>query len=466
MRKIPNNWIVTKLDDICYQITDGTHKTPKYQKNGIKFISIKNIRPFKEINWDSYKKYISLDEHRKLIKRARPEKGDILFPRIGTLGFAKRINFDDEVSIFVGLGLLKPIKKCINSKYLEYYMNTPYINMLSRKKATGTGRKTLALEETKKMPFPLCPLNEQNRIVEKIEELFSGLDKATEELQKVQEQLKVYRQSVLKAAFDGKLTEEWREKENLHLPEKIKNIDNNFLKKIYKIPNSWKWLILSDIGKVVSGGTPSTKQAEYFNGDIPWITPKDLSGYTKKYISKGKRNISKRGLDNSSAKLIPKGSIIFSSRAPIGYVAITENALCTNQGFKNLVLNEGFYSDYVYYYLKNAKRLADSYASGTTFKEISGSKFAILPIPICNIKEQNQIVQEIESRLSVCDKIEESVESGLKKIEHLRQSILKKAFEGKLVPQDPKDPPVEELLEQIKIEKEKTKKNAKKKVKA
>src|SRR5207253_7216203 len=103
----PGSWRAMKLQDVCTKITDGTHKTPNYQPHGIRFISIKNIRPFQPINWESYQKYISADEHRTLTKRCKPEFDDILFPRIGTLGFAKRIDFAEEISIFVGLGLLR-----------------------------------------------------------------------------------------------------------------------------------------------------------------------------------------------------------------------------------------------------------------------------------------------------------------------------------------------------------------------
>ncbi len=105
--------------------------------------------------------------------------------------------------------------------------------------------------------------------------------------------------------------------------------------KKYKLPKEWRWVTLEDIGIIYSGGTPSTKEPEFWEGDISWITPADLSNYTEIYISRGKRNISKLGLDYSSATLLPKDTILFSSRAPIGYVAIAKNELATNQGFKN-----------------------------------------------------------------------------------------------------------------------------------
>ena len=104
--------------------------------------------------------------------------------------------------------------------------------------------------------------------------------------------------------------------------------------------SEWTITKLSNVAKIVGGGTPSTVIASYWDGVIPWITPKDLSGYKDMYISSGRRNISDLGLKESSTKIVPKGTVLFTSRAPIGYMAIASQPVCTNQGFKSLVLNE------------------------------------------------------------------------------------------------------------------------------
>ncbi|MGL5352440.1 MAG: restriction endonuclease subunit S [Clostridium sp.] len=140
------------------------------------------------------------------------------------------------------------------------------------------------------------------------------------------------------------------------------------------IPKGWQVNKIQDIGDVVAGGTPSTKIQDYYDGDISWITPKDLSGYDRKFISKGERSITKLGLDKSSAKLMKAGSVLFSSRAPIGYIVIAENNVTTNQGFKSIVCNEELINNnYVYHYLKFNKENIENVASGSTFKEVSGS---------------------------------------------------------------------------------------------
>jgi len=106
------------------------------------------------------------------------------------------------------------------------------------------------------------------------------------------------------------------------------------------------------LGKIVAGGTPSTKNEEYWGNEVFWVSPADLSGYKRKFISRGRKSLSKLGLENSSAKLMSAGSILFSSRAPIGYVVISANEICTNQGFKSLVPSKEIFNEYIYYYLK------------------------------------------------------------------------------------------------------------------
>ena len=135
----------------------------------------------------------------------------------------------------------------------------------------------------------------------------------------------------------------------------------------------WKECLLSDLGTVVGGATPSTKDpANYEDGTIPWITPKDLSDFHGRFISRGERLITQKGLDSCSTQMMPAHSVLFSSRAPIGYIAIASNELCTNQGFKSIVPNEDTDYLFLYYLLKYYKNAIEHLGSGTTFKEVSG----------------------------------------------------------------------------------------------
>ena len=148
----------------------------------------------------------------------------------------------------------------------------------------------------------------------------------------------------------------------------------------------WRELAVEEFAEVVGGGTPSTADERNFGGDIPWITPKDLSNYGFRYIERGERNITEKGLLESNATLLPAGAVLLSTRAPVGYLAIAKNPLTTNQGFKSLVVRDGFDNEFVFYLLKANVDYLKSQASGTTFGELSGStlrklKFLIPPLP-------------------------------------------------------------------------------------
>ena len=200
----------------------------------------------------------------------------------------------------------------------------------------------------------------------------------------------------------------------------------------YELPKNWIWTTIGELGIVASGGTPSTRERRYWDGDIPWITPADLTNYKDKYISSGRRFITQDGLEQSSAKLLPSGTILFSSRAPIGYVAIAKNEIATNQGFKNLILTKWTNPDYIFYYLLSATQLANNMASGTTFLELSASKFSQIPIPLPPRNEQNQIVEKLEEFLSDIDNGLSNLRQVQGQLKIYRQTILKHAFEGKL----------------------------------
>jgi len=164
-----------------------------------------------------------------------------------------------------------------------------------------------------------------------------------------------------------------------------------------KIPEGWRECKLSDVADIVGGGTPSTKVAEYWNGEIPWITPKDISNLNNRFISKGERNISKKGLENSSAKILPKGTILLSTRAPVGYLAIAKNDITTNQGFRSLIPHNETDNIFLYYLLKNNIEYLKSQATGTTFGELSGSVLKSLIFLFPSLPEQKAIASVLGS---------------------------------------------------------------------
>ena len=194
---------------------------------------------------------------------------------------------------------------------------------------------------------------------------------------------------------------------------------------------SYKKVKISDIGKIVSGATPKTKDVDNYGGSIAWITPADLSGYTSKYISHGSRNITQKGYDSCSTHLMPRGTVLFSSRAPIGYVAIAENPICTNQGFKSIVPNDDIDSEFLYYQLQYLRKKIQEKGSGTTFKEISGKVLGETDIVVPSLEEQFRIVTRIEELFSELDKAVGTLKTTKEQLEVYRQAVLKAAFEGK-----------------------------------
>lgn len=166
---------------------------------------------------------------------------------------------------------------------------------------------------------------------------------------------------------------------------------------------------ISDIGEVVGGSTPSTKDLNnYCKHGVPWITPYDLSNHNSRYISRGERDISLAGASSISAKMLPAGSVLFTSRAPIGYVAIAKNELCTNQGFKSIIPNDKVASDFLYYLLKSTATNIASYGSGATFKEIPGSVMRNITLPIPSMKTQHKIagvLSALDNKIELNDKI-------------------------------------------------------------
>ena len=200
----------------------------------------------------------------------------------------------------------------------------------------------------------------------------------------------------------------------------------NILDRMDNNMTEWKECKISDIGTVVGGATPSTKNKKnYENGDIPWITPKDLSTFYGRYIKCGERNITKEGFDSCSTRLLPKNSVLFYSRAPIGYVAIAENEMCTNQGFKSVIPNKNIDSLFLYYLLKFNKDKIESMGSGTTFKEISGNTMKNIKVCIpSDIKGQIKIAEILGN---IDDKIEKNREIN-NNLEQQTQAIFDSMF--------------------------------------
>lgn len=204
---------------------------------------------------------------------------------------------------------------------------------------------------------------------------------------------------------------------------------------VSELPKGWADIDIGEVADIVGGGTPKASDPENFSppGDgISWLTPADLSGYKAKEISHGARDLSEKGYKSCSASLMPPGSILFSSRAPIGYVAVASKEIATNQGFKSFVFDKSIDPSYAYYYLKSIKDLADSRGTGTTFKELSGAAAKALPLRLAPMAEQARIAQALDGLLAQVDTLKARLDGLPALIKRFRQSILAAAVSGKL----------------------------------
>jgi len=474
---LPKGWVWARLDEVLEKFESGGRPKGGVRgiKSGIPSIGGEHLNTNGGFNLTKVK-YIPISFFEKMSKGII-QRGDILIVKDGaTTGKTSivRDNFPfEKAAVNEHVFLLRPYKE-VNNLYIFYYLFSQYGQKYVRKNFKGTAQGGINLTFFTNTFVPLPPLPEQHRIVAKIEELFTKLDAGVNALKKVKEQLKWYRQSLLKAAMEGKLTEKWREeyKDELEpastLLEKIKEERKKKLGKKYKelspvdtselpeLPEGWVWTTLENYCEKVTDGSHYTPK--YVSDGYPFVTISDIGNDAIDFSNAKK--ISKEDFEKLKENCNPhKGDILFSKDGTVGKVVkvdfekefIVLSSLAIIRPFSFL------YSDYVKYLLQSRWVLdqASKLKTGTALTRIILRNLKTVVIPIPSLPEQHQIVSEIERKLSIIDKIEKTVEDGLKQTERLRQSILKRAFEGKLVPQDPNDEPASVLLERIKAKKAK-----------
>lgn len=338
-------------------------------------------------------------------------KNDIVFARTGN-STGRSYFYDETDGTLVYAGFLIKFSldgEKVNPRILKYYTHSkPYYDWVKSFDTGGT-RGNINAKTYGAMPILLPPRNVQDRIVE----VLKSLDDKIEVNRRINEQLEELAQALFKSWFVDF--------------EPFK--DGEFVdSELGMIPKGWKVGILSDIGEVVGGATPSKSKSEYYTDNgISWITPKDLSINKDKFISKGEIDITELGYSKCSAKMMPRGSVLFSSRAPIGYIAIAKNELCTNQGFKSVVPQLAG-TAFIYYYLKNNVSNIESMASGSTFKEASGALMKSLNV----IVPPSNILQDFEEKISPIFDKQESLEEEIHHLSTLRDTLLPKLMSGEI----------------------------------
>ncbi|RLI81104.1 restriction endonuclease subunit S [Archaeoglobales archaeon] len=410
--KIPEDWEVIRLGDVCKKIVDGTHKTPEYVKKGIPFISTQNLAPFKDhFDFSQYCKYISPGEHYELTKRCKPEKGDLLVSKCGTIGRTQLVRVDYEFSIFVGLALLKLKRDKVVPEYLEQLLNFEPMVRHMEILSPGATRKTLTLKAISKLEIPLPPLPEQRKIAE----ILSTVDKA---IQKV----------------DEAIAKTERLKKGLMQELLTKGIGHTEFKdtEIGRIPKEWEVVKLSKIAKLESGGTPSRQRPEFWeNGTIPWVKSGELND---KVIYDTEERITESGLKNSSAKVFPKGTLLMalygrgtvSKTAILGIDAATNQAVCAIIP-KNIEFLPKFMQQYLIYRRETILNQLVNPSSDVGRTNIYVSSLSLLKVPLPPLSEQ----QKIAEILSTVDKKLELERKRKEKLERIKKGLMNDLLTGR-----------------------------------
>ena len=307
-------------------------------------------------------------------------------------------------------------KKNADYHYVYYWLCANYTELASL--ANGGAQQNLNAQQIKDFEISLPSLEEQRRIAG----ILSAIDDKIENNRRINTNLELQAKALYKQWFVD--FEFPNEEGKPYKSSGGKMLDSE----LGPIPEEWSVGKLEDIGDIIGGGTPSKAVAEYYtkNG-IAWITPKDLSVSHSKFTAKGETDITELGYKNSSAKIMPRGSVLFSSRAPIGYISIAKNDICTNQGFKSVVPNNGC-TAFVYYFLLSNTENIESKATGSTFKEASGALMKSLDLVI----PSEDILEKFENIMSPIFESQENFEAENETLATLRDTLLPKLMSGEL----------------------------------
>ena len=493
--RLPDGWAMTTLGNIA-RVVRGV----SYKKMDARSVSGRELVPVlratnigQALNFQDLvyvpDKYV---KHEQMLKL-----GDIVIAASSgsraVVGKAAQLRHDWTGSFGAFCFTLRPDRGLIE-EYIAWFLQTQdYRNRVSELSA-GVNINNLKREHIEETTFPLPPLPEQRRIVAEIEKQFTRLDASVAALKRVQANLKRYRASVLNAACEGRLvpTEADLARAEGRAYEPADRLLERILaerrarweaqekrRRKYKetvapdttglpaVPEGWIWSRIGESFEVYVGSTPRRARSDFWNGDIPWVSSSEVS-FSR--IKATREYITEDGLKNSSVTLHPIGTVLLGmigEGKTRGQVSILDIPACNNQNSAAIRVSEaGLPPEYVFYYLWGQYDATRHIGSGNNQPALNKSRVQEILMPLPPLAEQFRIVADVEQRLSVIQQAEAAVKDNLLRAERLRQSILKKAFLGKLVPQDPNDEPALVLLERIRAEREAAQASTKPKGKA
>lgn len=444
MSELPKGWLTAVLGEVCGQ---PAQRVPSADEE-FTYIDIASI--------DRERKIISEPQRipgAEAPSRARKlvEKGDVIVsmtrPNLNAVALVGEEH--NECIASTGFDVLKPLG--VEPRWVFAAVRSAQFVDAMCDKVQGALYPAVKSADIREYEIPLPPLAEQTRIAVKLDELLAQVDTLKARIDGIPALLKRFRQSALAAAVSGRLTEEWRgNAQNCPLtqPPLV------FLERDQgSTPNDWRWSMLVKLAVLESGHTPRKSISAYWeNGDVPWISLQDIRAADGKEIFETKHMPTMLGIENSSARLLPAGTVCFSRDISVGFVTIMGRSMATTQHFANWVCKDELLPKYLMYaFMAGREHLLRS-GQGSTVKTIYMPALKELRLLLPPLAEQTEIVRRVDQLFAFAGQLEAKVASAKSRIDHLTQSILAKAFRGELVPQDPNDEPASALLERIKAQ--------------
>jgi type I restriction enzyme S subunit len=414
---LPATWTTTTLGVVTEPAQYGWTTKAKSSGSGLKLLRTTDISDG-VVDWDTVPFCF---EEPPVREKYLLTRGDIVISRAGSIGLSALIECGPP-AVFASYLIRFRTKTPINPRYVAWFLQSPAYWSQVEASASGIALQNVNAKKLSAITLPLAPLSEQTRIVATIEEHVSRLDAAVVALERVGAKLTRYWIAVLQAACGGRL--------------------------VSRSNGNWTRITIGQCGQILTGRTPPTSRRDFYGNDVPFFKPGDLDqGYS---VVHAEQHLSKQGAE--VARVVPPMSVLVTCiGATIGKTGLTRVAGAFNQQVNAIVPAHGVDARYLFYFLTSpiGQELIHGNASATTLPILNKSKFSVLPLELPPLTEQQEIVQEVDRRLSLAEAAKHAVEAGLIKAKRLRQAILKRAFEGKLVAQDPNDEPASVLLERI-----------------
>lgn len=481
--ELPSGWEAALLSDLALTITKGTTPTThghQYKESGVSFVRVENLANGR-INCATLTTFIDEAANNQL-RRSQLKSGDILYSIAGTIGRTAAVGPDNlPANTNQALAIIRGTDAYCSSAYLIYFLSSPRSQEFLTRKARGGAMNNVSLSDVGQIIVRLAPKREQERIVAELDKQFTRLDAAVAALKRVQANLKRYRAAVLKAACEGRLVpteaelarregrsyepasellkrilaergasgKPTRKKERTLLEDANEPVPDRLLP---RLPEGWKWVTMPSLGELNRGKSKHRPRDDerLYGGAYPFIQTGDVKR-SGGYIRAHAQTYSESGLAQS--RLWPQGTLCITIAANIAESGILTYPACFPDSVVGFSMpNHSEIVRFVRFFLETAKSDLSRFAPATAQKNINLEILSDLAVPLPPSPEQCRIVAEVERRLSVIDELEMETEADLKRAGRLRQAILKRAFEGKLVPQDPNDEPASVLLERIRAE--------------